>query len=442
MEKKQPFEAQLTRLSLLASIPTLLLLLWVMVYANLSIYLTLLTAFVGGIVVLYCNYRIHEKSAYQFRSLSNLLEAMVQGDYSLRARAGGSNSALDELVESINRLAQRLNDQKLASVESQLLLRTVIEHIDVAIIALDSQNNIRLINPAAQKLLQIENQQTAPGLMNHLQQIQLFTSGHNQVLELKFGQQKGKFNVHVETYREGGEEQKLLFITDVRTLLRHEERQAWQNLVRVISHEINNSLTPIASISQTLTRLVSKDPNDKEVQQDLTDGLVLIAERANSLSSFVNSYKQITRLPEPSRTQVSFSQLIQKVVALFDQSNITVHGASHTALFCDQVQLEQVLINLIKNAQEAMENKDQIGQIGINWKVEGGYFRLAITDEGSGIKNPENLFVPFYTTKKAGTGIGLVLCRQIIEAHGGHLGLINREDGQGSQAVIEIPIGH
>ncbi|TQV72311.1 PAS domain-containing protein [Aliikangiella marina] len=457
MRKKQSFEAQLTRLSLIASIPTLLLLLWVMLYANISIYLTLLVGFIGSILVIYCNYRIHEKSAYQFRSLSNLLEAMVQGDYSLRARSsvtsignasGGNdtgnriNSALDDLVESINRLAKRLSDQKLASIESQLLLQTVIDHIDVAIIALDSDNTIRLINPAARKLLQIEQRDSTTTLVQQLQSVQSFSSGHNQVLELSFGQQQGKFNVHVETYREGGEEQKLLFITDVSSLLRREERKAWQNLVRVISHEINNSLTPIASISQTLLSVVAAETSQQKGRADLLDGLKLISQRANNLSSFVNSYRQITRLPEPTLTQVDFKQLLQKVVGLFDDSNITMLSDVEVSFKCDSVQLEQVLINLLKNATEAMAEQSPLGTIAVDWQIDAGNFRFRIMDEGCGIKNPENLFVPFYTTKKSGTGIGLVLCRQIIEAHGGSLNLNNREDGLGSQAVIEIPIRH
>ena len=441
MQKKQPFENQLTRLSLVASLPLLILLLWVMIYAGISIYLILLTGLIAGMTVLYCNAKIHQKSAYQFRSLSNLLDAMIQGDYSLRARAGGNNGALDELVESINGLADRLSQQRLESVESQLLLRTVIEHIDVAIVALDNQNSISLINPAAQKLLQLEDKSATTNLLSQLKQVQQFSGGHNQVVDLKLANQQGKFNVHVEEFRESGEQQKLMFITDVRTLLRSEERRAWQNLVRVISHEINNSLAPIASISQTLRRMIERQGVTEDSRQDLLEGLTVVAERATGLSAFVNTYKQITRLPEPEKQEVSFNELLHKVVSLFESASLQVESDLSISLFVDPVQIEQVLINLFKNAVEAMQQVNPEGVIRISWQIDVNIFRLHIMDEGAGISNLENLFVPFYTTKKQGSGIGLVLCRQIIEAHQGQLTLNNREDRQGCQAVIEIPLG-
>lgn len=442
MPKKASFEEQLTRLSLISSVPLLASLMWVMIYADISIWLILLAGFIGILSIAFIHYCIHQKSAYQFRSLSNLLDAMIQGDYSLRGRSDKNHGALGELIGSINGLAQRLSQQRWESVESQLLVRTVIEHIDVAIVALSEQNRIKFLNPAAKKLLQLDkaNADADAELIKQLACVQSFSSGHHQVVELSFGHQQGRFNVHVETYRESGVQQKLLFITDVRTLLRSEERKAWQSLVRVISHEINNSLAPIASISQTLNRLVGRKGSSGAYYSELQDGLTLITERANGLSQFVESYKQLAKLPDPKREVVSIRNLLEKVTDLFKDQTINLEPDSDVQVFIDPVQFEQVLINLIKNAIEATCHTEPDGLITINWHINEPTFSLTINDQGVGISNPDNLFVPFYSTKKQGSGIGLVLSRQIVEAHSGRLSVCNRTDSSGCCATIEIPL--
>lgn len=439
MHKRRPFEAYLIRLVLLASLPLLLLLLWVMVLADISIWLILLTGLIGSLVILYSSYSIYQKIAYQFRSISNLLEALIQGDYTLRARSDQSSGAFDELVLAINGLAQRLSQQRWESVESQLLLRTIIEHIDVAIIALNQDNQIRFTNPAAENLLQLKNSGDSQELLQQLAFVQELTSGCHQVVELSLGYQQGRFNVYVEEFREAGKQHKLLFITDIRTLLRSEERKAWQNLVRVISHEINNSLSPIASISQTLKRIIERDPQGAAVAEDLREGLTIISERALGLSQFVDSYKQLAKLPEPQIQPLAIRLLVEKIIALFNHTPIKIETETDFILQLDPVQFEQVLINLLKNAIEATALTNPGSTIKIRWAVSRQFFKLDICDQGCGISNLDNVFVPFYSTKKQGSGIGLVLCRQIIEAHNGRLSLSNQDSG-GCCASIELPL--
>lgn len=439
MQKRRSFEARMTRLSLVSSAPLLLVVLWVMIYADISIWLILLTVLIGSVSVIYTAHRIHQKLSYQFRSLANLLDAMIQGDYSLRARSQHGNGALQELVASINGLAERLSRQRSESVESQLLLRTVIEHIDVAIIALTEENQISFFNPAASNLLLLDGTDSNAQLLKQLAFVQSFSSGHQQVVELSLGHQQGRFNVHVEEFRESGIQHRLLFITDVRTLLRSEERKAWQSLVRVISHEINNSLSPIASISQTLNRLISRDGIGAENRSDLIEGLTIIAERANGLRQFVDSYKQLAKLPEPQKQTVSILKLLEKIRVLFKNNRIVLESVDDAKLLIDPVQFEQVLINLFKNSVEAMAQSNPDGVVSVKWHRTEHVFRLAICDQGGGISNPDNLFVPFYSTKKHGSGIGLILCRQIIEAHNGRLSVTNRTDSPGCCASIEIP---
>lgn len=439
MHKRRPFEAHLIRLVLLVSLPLLLLLLWVMVLANISIWLILLAGLFGSLMILYVSYSIYQKISYQFRSVSNLLEALVQGDYTLRARTDQTSGAFDELMVAINGLAKRLSQQRWESVESQLLLRTIIEHIDVAIIALNQDNQIRFTNPAADNLLQLKDASSSQDLLQQLAFVQELTSGCHQVVELSLGYQQGRFNVYVEEFREEGKQHKLLFITDIRTLLRSEERKAWQNLVRVISHEINNSLSPIASISQTLKRIIERDPQGAAAIDDLREGLNIISERAIGLSRFVDSYKQLAKLPEPQIQPLAIRPLVEKMIALFNHTPIEIETETDFILQLDPVQFEQVLINLIKNAVEASALTNPGSAIKIRWAVGRQLFKLDICDQGSGISNPDNVFVPFYSTKKQGSGIGLVLSRQIIEAHNGRLTLSNQDSG-GCCASIELPL--
>lgn len=452
VRKKLSFEAQLTQLSLFACLPFFFLLLLLMAYANISIYLLLLTALLGSVSILFFHSQIHQKSSFQFRSLSNLLEAMNQGDYTIRARASHGDQALNELVLSINNLSERLNKQRIETAESQLLLNTVIQHIDVAIIALNNNDKLVLTNPAANKLLQLtdNNENSSEPAWQQLAQLDTLASGQSKVMSLEFADQTGQFTVHKEAYRQAGEQQTLLFITDVSTMLRSEERKAWQSLVRVISHEINNSLAPIASISQSLTRMITRSAatdsisessleNSIETNQEyLIEGLAIVSQRAKNLTQFVNSYKQIASLPEPNKQLTSIGSLVKKVLALYDESKVELCTKLDVNLSIDVIQFEQVLINLLKNALEAtsqvsndesnVNEGNKTPGVFIAWQVEDNIFTLTVMDNGTGIINPDNLFVPFYTTKKSGSGIGLVLSRQIIEGHRGKLTLKNKEN--------------
>ncbi len=265
-------------------------------------------------------------------------------------------------------------------------------------------------------------------------------SGHQQLIELTIGHQQGPFNIHIEEFRESGLQHKLLFITDVKTLLRSEERKAWQNLVRVISHEINNSLSPISSISQTLMKVIQRKGLELESDKDLYEGLKIISERAHGLSLFIDSYKQLAKLPAPQKKRTSIHQLLKKVCLLYSQQSIIIESTNDISLTIDPIQFEQVLINLLKNAIESMSLSNPDGSIHIHWKELDFLCRITISDQGEGISNPGNLFIPFYSTKSNGSGIGLVLCRQIIEAHNGHLSIVNRKDRPGCNAILEVPL--
>jgi len=440
MRTQKSSETKLAQLSLLASLPILILLIWVMIYAKISVYLTLLTTLLALVTIIYAYIKIQQISAFQFRSLSNLLDAMNQADYSLRASSVNGDSARNELVNAINNLAKKLSSQRLESIENQLLLKTVIDHIDVAIIAVGDDNDLILSNPAANKLLQLPTSSHTHNLCKQLSSFDSIVSGQSKVMKLTFADHLAKYNVHVESFRYAGQQQKLLFITDVSLLLRTEERNAWQSLVRVISHEINNSLAPIASISETLKRTLTKQQNTSQDNSHLLEGLQVISQRANNLKDFVNSYRQITTLPEPKKQVTSIAALVEKVVPLFQTNTILVGLSPEVSLPLDPILIEQVLINLIKNALESMQNNPADPQVLIFWQLHHRNLKLTIDDKGVGISNYDNLFVPFYTTKKKGSGIGLVLCQQIVEAHDGQLTLTNKTSQPGCLACIELPL--
>ena len=435
--RRTGFVNRLVWLAAVASIPSALALLALMVYAKVSVYLTALVGLLLLAVIGYCLTMIKTRLAYQFMSLSNLLEAMATGDYSLRGRRQKGVDPLGELVVQINALADILSAQRFAAEESRLLLGKVINQINVAIFALDADDRVSLANPAAIALYGVPEQTLLGSSIGSLAAEDLMSAASDSVVEFKFPKRCGRFHIFHDQFREHGSVHRLIFVTDVRVLLRAEERRAWQDLIRVISHEINNSLAPINSISRTLQKTVLSQGAGPAVNADLIEGLQVVEDRSGSLKSFIKNFGRLSKLSPPAKQSVAISKLIQGVIPLFDHRRINCVKSSEVMIEADPVQMEQVLINLLKNADEAMS--DSQGSIGISWTVNAGQLEIRITDEGCGIANPANLFVPFYTTKDQGSGVGLALCRQIIEAHGGFLSLANRDDAVGCVATIELP---
>lgn len=433
--KREVFERQLLKYVLIATLVPVALLLFFLFFYQTSINLIVLIVLSLTCLIGFCVSTVYRKITYQFRSLSNLLEGMVHGDYSLRGRRRSSSDALGQLVGQINSLADTLTEQRFMAQESQLLVDKIIYHIDVAIIALDEENNLVLLNPAAEKLLNVELAQVIHMPLNNIAERLLTVSG-DQVIDLNFANHKGQFKVIRDQYRDHGHQHELFFITDVNNLLREHERQAWQNLIRVLSHEINNSLAPIASLSGTLKSISEKQNLEPVFSDNLSESLTIIEERASSLRSFVDSYRKLSHLPQPKKTSGDLYSLCEKVIALFPKREIKLTG-DYIQCDLDFIQIEQVLINLLKNADEAMEDESLSTQVSIEQQLD--HINIIITDQGCGIPNERNLFTPFYTTKKQGSGIGLVLCRQIIEAHGGYIEISNRKDCQGVNVKVELP---
>jgi signal transduction histidine kinase len=220
--------------------------------------------------------------------------------------------------------------------------------------------------------------------------------------------------------------------------LREEELQAWQRLVRVLGHELNNSLTPIKSIAESLVSLLSRKPLADDWEEDMTRGLSIIATRSESLSRFIGAYARLAKLPRPKFSPIEVESWIQRIASLETRIRPEVTPGPAITIQGDADQLEQLLINIIRNAVDA--SLETNGKVFVGWARAANQLEIYVRDEGPGLPNSANLFVPFFTTKPGGSGIGLVLSRQIAEGHGGALVLKNRANGPGTEACLTLPL--
>jgi two-component system nitrogen regulation sensor histidine kinase NtrY len=266
-----------------------------------------------------------------------------------------------------------------------------------------------------------------------------YLSGEARRLEeFGFPGGQGRWEVRRTRFRQEGMPHELLVLSDVSRTLREEERRAWQRIVRVLGHELNNSLTPIRSISDSLIRLLSASRRPPDWEDDVIHGLGVIAGRSASLSQFVEAYSRLARLPKPSLDQVELGTLIRHVVEVERRLPVDLQPGPDVTLIADRGQIEQLLINLVRNAVDAALDND--GGVRVGWEASNGHVEILVEDDGPGLPESANLFVPFFTTKAGGTGIGLALSRQIAEAHHGSLALENRADRSGARARLFLPL--
>ncbi|QLE85802.1 PAS domain-containing protein [Shewanella sp. Scap07] len=439
MRELGSFENRLLLITLAAGLVPILLITSSVQLVHLDDNSVLYAASISFIWLFYFAFYLKKIVVNKVRTLTSVVEALTCEDYSMRAKESSSCGVINELSQLINTLANTFAQQSLITKEKHILLNKVINQIDVAIIATDSRDNVTLMNPAAEKLFNRRVERMKGWPIRELG-IPATTPEHNkQVLEFDLKEHKKKIYLHRDEYFENGIKQQLIFITDIQNLLREEERLAWQRLLRVLSHEINNSLAPIASISATLTRFTEANCANlpSELNSDLQNGLGVIQERANSLNEFIQSYQQLAKVPPPEKTLFNLEKLVQSITPLFD--NIQLRTANGPIdIYADEVQLKQVLVNLIKNARESMASLPD-GKVIICLHRHSSAIEIQVIDSGCGISNMDNIFVPFYTTKEKGTGIGLVLSRQLVVNNGGDLDIRNNDNGIGAQANIYFP---
>jgi PAS domain S-box-containing protein len=372
------------------------------------------------------------------QTMANLLTALREGDFSTRARGANRDEPLGDVMSEINLLGSVLQEQRLGALEATALLRTVMEEIDVAIFAFDGNSTLRLVNRAGQELLAQPAERILGRQADELDMTDCLTAESARVLNRTFPGGAGRWGMRRTSFREGGLPHSLLVIADLSQPLREEELKAWQRLVRVIGHELNNSLAPIKSIAGSLTTLLRRAQKPSDWEDDLRGGLEIIETRAEGLNKFMQAYARLAKLPPPTKLPIEIGPLLRRIASFETRVAVEVSGGPDIVAQIDAAQIEQAVINLIKNAVDAaLETR---GGVRIGWRKTPGSVEIFIEDDGPGIANPQNLFVPFFTTKPAGSGIGLVFCRQIAENHGGALTLENRENALGSVARLRLPV--
>ncbi len=313
-----------------------------------------------------------------------------------------------------------------------------MEEIDVAVFSFDGEHRLRLLNRAAERLLNMPSERLLGLSAEDIGLAECLREESPRVMDGVFPGGSGRWEVRRSTFRQGGLPHRLLVLSDVSRALREEELKAWQRIVRVIGHELNNSLTPIKSISGSLKSLLNRDSRPTDWEKDMQRGLAIIGSRSESLSRFMEAYARLAKLPQPKMQPVDIGALVRRVIGLETRLKVSLEPGAPLIIQADSDQLEQLLINLIRNAVDA--SLEVNGGVQLSWERSGSYLDIRIQDEGPGLSNTANLFVPFFTTKPGGSGIGLILSRQIAEAHGGSLTLANREVGHGCEAWLRLRI--
>ncbi len=377
---------------------------------------------------------------FPLRTLSNLLAALREGDFSIRARGANVEDALGEVLREVNALGETLRQQRLGALEATALLRKVMEEIDVAVFAFDGNGCLRLVNRAGERVLAQPEERLLGRTAEELALAECLQGETPRIAQIAFPGKSGRWEIHRGSFREGGLAHQLLVITDLSRALRDEERQAWQRLIRVLGHELNNSLAPMKSIAENLGSMLGRKDRAQDWQEDMRSGLTVIAARTDGLARFMNAYARLAKLPPPIFQPLDVGQWIRRVAGLEPRLQVQLKPGPEVKIQADQAQLDQLLINLLRNAVDAALETG--GGVRVGWGHKDGYVEVWVQDDGPGIPNPTNLFVPFFTTKPSGSGIGLVLSRQIAEAHGGSLTLENRESRRGCEARLRLPLNN
>ena len=383
-------------------------------------------------------FMLRERVTRPLQTISNMLAALREEDFSIRARAARTDDALGLALLEINTLGETLREQRLGALEAAALLRTVLTEIDVAIFAFDDRAQLRLVNRAGERLLGERAERLLGRSAGALGLAEFLEGDATRTVDLVLPGGMGRWEARRGGFRRSGRPHQLLVLSDLSRTLREEERQAWQRLVRVLSHEINNSLAPIKSIGGSLQALLRRTPRPPDWEEDLKGGLAIIAERSAALGRFIAAYARLSRLPRPELEPVEVAAWVRRVAGLESRLPVEVHPGPDVVVHADGDQLDQLLINLVRNAVDAATETD--GRVAVGWQVHDGHLELTVEDEGPGISDTRNLFVPFFTTKRDGSGIGLALSRQIAEAHGGTLTLRNRRSGRGCEAKVRLPV--
>jgi nitrogen fixation/metabolism regulation signal transduction histidine kinase len=371
------------------------------------------------------------------QTLSNVVSSLREGDYSFRARGAGAPDALGELATEINALASLMQKQRVRSLEATALLARILEVMHAPLFAFDRENLLQLVNNAGLKLMGLPYARCFGRSARELGLDELLGAPDQTIHS--FPPSPTRWLMRKAVFRQDGVPHTLLLLADVSQPLQEEEQIAWKRLIRVLGHELSNSLAPIKSIAGSLLARVDNMEANEATLHDFRRGLGVIESRADSLHRFVQSYRLLAQLPPPKLRPVAIGPLLERVVLLEQRIGVVLDPGPPAILSADPDQLEQMFINLLANAVDA-SLANGARPVRASWNRVDSKLVVTIEDRGLGIANADNLFVPFYTTKPAGSGVGLALAQQVARAHGGEVQLVNREDGEGARATVLLPL--
>src|SRR6187431_3010733 len=322
------------------------------------------------IIVAFClgfAFALRERVILPLQTLSNLLAALGEGDFSIRARGAHGGDPLGEVMIEVNTLVETLRHQRLDALEATTLLRKVMAEIEVAVFTFDEERELKFVNRAGARLLAQNAERTLGRRAEELGLEDCLEGDAPRVINTAFPGGVGRWEIRRSSFRQGGRPHELLVLSDLSQPLREEERQAFQRLIRVIGHEMNNSLAPIKSIAGSLSAIIDRDPPPFDWREDVTRGLAVIASRSESLSRFMSAYARLARLPPPKLAPIDVAAFVDRVATFEKAHDIKVSGGPPQTIQGDTDQLEQLLINLIRNAVDAVTETGG-GKVRVGWQ--------------------------------------------------------------------------
>lgn len=449
------YERRIALFAVIAALPGIVfgtVLIWTHAWpTDVKVALTVLEFFLWFVLTL----ALLDQVVRPVQTLANVVGALREEDYSFRARGAARDDAMGELALEINALADILTDQRIQSVEATALLRRVVEEINDPLFTFDPLHQLRLVNASGERLLQQPSARLLGKTATELGLDACFEARSEALVVLPYSTPNARWMVRRSSFRQEGVPHTLVVLSDVSRALREEERSAWQRLIRVLGHELNNSLAPIMSIAGSLSTRIPELELTETNREDFQRGLGIIESRTASLHRFLQSYRRLAQMPSPTLQQVQLRTILERVAALETRLKVEISPGPDLVAMIDPDLVEQMLINLVRNAVDAALEQAQTAkqtanqsvptstavspQVGMRWEQQDRKINLFVEDNGIGLLNPSNVFVPFYTTKQGGSGIGLVLCQQIAEAHGGTIALANRTDTRGCVVKVQLP---
>lgn len=393
------------------------------------------------------------------RIVSRFLNSIAYNDFSFRFRHSEDGKSFEELQNAFKTVADKFQQVRIQKEEQYLFLQTLVEHVKVGLLSFREDGHVFILNAEAKKLLQIPHLLNVHSL-NRIKsglgdQLLVIHPGEKLLVKLVRDDEYLQLVVHATAFKKGGERHTLLSLQHIGRELEEKEVESWQKLIRVLTHEIMNSITPIMSLAgtarqmlQNVPQTVTENTNSDEFFDDLHEAVSTIESRSRGMLQFVEAYRKLNRVPQPEFQYVEVQKIFQHLQQLMRTKTLDKNidfqlkcEPQNLRIYADAELIEQVLINLLVNAFAALQDVSDPQIILKAYQNSQHESILMVKDNGPGINKEllDKIFIPFFTTKAEGSGIGLSICRQIVRAHHGEINVIT-EEGKGAEFRVRLPL--